>query len=80
MSSDLKQVCYRERLRYGALAKKIPLVRVEVSSVESNETTAATVSCDLAPPPQRRRRRHPPPPPPRNLPFVTFHGSKEIYL
>ena len=59
-----------------ALAKKILLklsVRVEVSSVESNETTAATVSCDLAPPPQRRRRRHPPlAPPPRNLPFVTL--------
>jgi len=84
MSSDLKQVCYRERLRYGALAKKILLklsvvLRVEVSSVESNETTAATVSCDLAPPPQRRRRRHPPPPPPRNL-FVTFQGSKKTYL
>ena len=47
-------------------------VRVEVSSVESNETTAATVSCDLAPSPQRRRRRHPSPPPPRNLPFVTL--------
>ena len=58
-----------------ALAKKILLklcVRVEVSSVESNETTAATVSCDLAPPPQRRRRRHPSPPPPRILPFVTL--------
>ena len=58
-----------------SLAKKILLrlcVRVEVSSVESNETTAATVSCDLAPPPQRRRRRYPPPPPPRNLPFVTL--------
>ena len=56
-----------------ALAKKILLKlspRVEVSSVESNETTAATVICDLAPPPQRRRRRHPPPAPPRNLPFV----------
>ena len=51
-----------------------------MSSVESNETTAATVSCDLAPPPQRRRRRHPPPPPPRNLPSVTFPGSKETYL
>ena len=62
-------------MRYGALAKKILFklsVRVEVSSVESNETTAATVSCDLAPPPQRRRRRHPPPLPPRNLPFVTL--------
>jgi len=86
MSSDLKQVCYRGRLRYAALAKIILLklsVRVELSnlsSVESNETTAATVSCDLAPPPQRRRRRHPPPPPPRNLPFVTFQGSKETYL
>jgi len=83
MSSDLKQVCYRQRLRYGALARIILLklsVRVEISSVESNETTAATVSCDLAPPPQRRRRRHPPPPPPRNLPFVTFQGSKETYL
>ena len=58
------------------LAKKILFklsVQVEVSSVESNETTAATVSCDLAPPPQRRRRRHPPlAPPPRNLPFVTL--------
>ena len=66
----------KRRLRYGALAKKILLklsVRVEVSSVESNETTAATVSCDLAPPPQRWRRRHPPlAPPPRNLPFVTL--------
>ena len=88
MSSDLKQVCYRQRLRYGALARIILLklsVRVELSnlsSVESNETTAATVSCDLAPPPQRRRRRHLPPPPPRrpNLPFVTFQGSKETYL
>jgi len=83
MRSDLKQVCYRERLRYGALAKKSLLklsVRVEVSSVESNKTTAATVSCDLVPPPQRRRRRHPPLPPPRNLPFVTFQGSKETYL
>ena len=66
-----------------ALAKKILLklcVRVEVSSVESNETTVATVSCDLALPPQRRRRRHPPPPPPRNLPSVSFQGSKETYL
>jgi len=61
--------------RVHKLAKKILFklsVRVEVSSVQSNETTAATVSCDLAPPPQRRRRRHPPPPPPRNLPFVTL--------
>jgi len=36
----------KRRLRYGALAKKILLklsVRVEASSVESNETTAATV-------------------------------------
>ena len=36
----------KRRLRYGALAKKNLLklsVRVEVSSVESNETTAATV-------------------------------------
>jgi len=51
--------------RVHKLAKKILFklsVRVEVSSVESNKTTAATVSCDLAPPPQRRRRRHPPPP------------------
>jgi len=83
MSSDLKQVCYRQRLRYGALARIILLklsVRVEISSVESNERTAATVSCDVAPPPQRRRRRHPPPPPPRNFPFVTFQGSKETYL
>ena len=65
------------------LAKKNLLklsVRVEVSSVESNETTAATASCDLALPPQRRRRHRPPPPPPRNLPFVTFQGSKETYL
>ena len=67
-----------ERLRKKILLKLS--VRVEVSSVESNETTAATVSCDLAPPPQRRRRRHPPPLPPRNLPFVTFQGSKEAYL
>ena len=74
MSSDLKQVCYRERLRYGTLAKKILLklsVRVEVSSVESNETTAATVSCGLAPPPQRRRRRHPPPP--HHVTFLSLH-------
>jgi len=77
MSSDLKQVCYRERLRKILLKLS---VGVEVSSAESNETTAATVSCDLAPPPQRRRRRYPPPPPPRNLPFVTFQGSKETYL
>jgi len=63
-------VCVMERLRKKILLK-LP-VRVEVNSVESNETTAATVSCDLAPPPQRRRRRHPPPPPPRNLPFVTL--------
>ena len=45
--------------------------RVEVSSVESNETTAATVSCDLAPPPQRRRRRHPPPP--HHVTFLSLH-------
>jgi len=67
-----------ERLRKKILLKLS--VRVEVSSVESNETTAATVSCGLAPPPQRRRRRHPPPAPPRNLPFVTFQGSKETFL
>ena len=74
----LGNICKRvANFRYGALVKKILLklsVRVEVSSVESNETTAAT------PPPQRQRRRHPPPPPPRNLPFVTFQGSKETYL
>ena len=70
-----------ERLRKKILLKLS--VRVEVSSVESNETTAATVSCDLAPPPQRRRGRHPPPPHhvtflslyipgiKGNLPFVT---------
>ena len=82
VSSDLKQVCYRERLRYGALAKKNSTqslklsVRVEVSSVESNETTAATVSCDLAPPPQRRRRRHPPPP--RNhVTFLSLHSRDQ---
>jgi len=78
MSWFQSDVCVMERLW-----KKIQLklsVRVEVSSVESNETTAGTVSCDLAPPPQRRRRRHPPPPPPRNLPFVTFQGSKETFL
>ena len=63
------------RLRYGALAKKILLklsVRDEVSSVESNETTAATVSRDLAPPPQRRRRRHPPPP--HHVTFLSLHS------
>ena len=49
-----------------------------MSSAESNETTAATVSCDLAPPPQRRRRRHPPPPPPRNLPFVTLPSELDV--
>jgi len=42
-----------------------------VSSVESNEMTAATVSCDLAPPPQRRRRRHPPPP--HHVTFLSLH-------
>ena len=78
MSWFQSDVCVMERLRKKILFKLS--VRVEVSSVESNETTAATVSCDLAPPPQRRRRRHPPPPPPRNLPFVTFQGSKETYL
>jgi len=60
------------------LRKKILLklsVRVEVISVESNEMTAATVSCDLAPPPQRRRRRHPPPPPPCNLPIPGIKGN-----
>jgi len=70
MSWFQSDVCVMERLRKKILFKLS--VRVEVSSVESNETTAATVSCDLAPPPQRRRRRHPPPPPPRNLPFVTL--------
>ena len=45
---------------------------------ESNETTAATVSCDLAPPPQRRRRGRPPPP--RNLPFVTLPMDSEFRL
>jgi len=60
-----------ERLRKKILLKLS--VGVEVSLVESNETTAATVSCDLAPPPQRRRRRrHPPPSPPRNILFVTL--------
>ena len=77
MSWFQSDVCVMERLRKKILFKLS--VRVEVSSVESNETTAATVSCDLAPPPQRRRRRHPPPPPPRNLPFVTFQGSKETF-
>jgi len=71
-------VCVMERLREEILLKLS--VRDEVSSVESNKTTAATVSCDLAPLPQGRRRRHPPPSPPRNLPFVTFQGSKETYL
>ena len=70
MSWFQSNVFVMERLRKKILFKLS--VRVEVSSVESNETTAATVSCDLAPPPQRRRRRHPPPPPPRNLPFVTL--------
>ena len=62
-------VCVMERLRKKILLK--PSVGVEVSSVESNETTAATVSCDLAPPPQRRRRRHPPPP--HHVTFLSLH-------
>ena len=70
MSWFQSDLCVMERLQKKILFKLS--VRVEVSSVESNETTAATVSCDLAPPPQRRRRRHPQPPPPRNFPFVTL--------
>jgi len=62
-------VCVMERLRKKNLLKLS--VRVEVSSVESNETTAATVSCDSAPPPQRRRRRHPPPP--HHVTFLSLH-------
>ena len=77
----LGNICKRvANFRYGALVKKILLklsVRVEVSSVESNETTAATVSCDLAPPPQRRRRRHPLPPPPRNLTSLSLHSRDQ---
>jgi len=73
MSWFQSDVCVMERLRKKNLLKLS--VRVEVSSVESNETTAATVSYDLAPPPQRRRRRRPPPPPLRNLPFITLPFS-----
>jgi len=64
MSWFQSDVCVMERLRNKILLK----------------LSVRVVSYDLAPPPQRRRRRHPPPPPPRNLPFVTFHGSKETYL
>jgi len=67
------------RLRYGALAKKILLklsVRIEVSSVESNETTAATVRCDLAPPPQvgdavTRRLPH-------HVTFLSLHSGDQM--
>ena len=41
-------VCVIERLRKKFYSKKALSVRVEVSSVESRETTAATVSSDLA--------------------------------
>ena len=80
MSWFQSDVCVMKRLRKKKSIQTI-CVRVEVSSVESNETTAATVSCDLAPPPQRRRRRHPASPP-RNLPFVTLPQvarSRQIY-
>ena len=75
MSWFQSDICVMERLRKNS-TQTICMSWGELCSVESNETTAATVSCDLAPPPQRRRRRHPPPPPPRNLPFVTLPARK----